>query len=224
MQRWGALSIGCVTAAAMCLIALARLPIGYYTLLRICVCLAAGVAGAALLDTKIAKWSIPAIFVALLYNPFEPIGFSRDAWAAINITTAPILVAYAFVHRIRVADTAPPTQSHKEQADAGESGSQAPAEEDDADVFGGDPELDELDDFDDDDDDDDEEAPQPPPRTAAQQAQLDQLIRDAEDRLRRRFASGEIERDQPRHDLERAVSELQAKIDAIPHPLENPNP
>ena len=95
-MSYRALAIG---AAVMLVIALADLPYGYYTLLRIVVC---GVAlyGAYIASTsKATEWVIPLGIIALVFNPLIPIYLSREIWAVVDVLTAGSLIASAVAER-----------------------------------------------------------------------------------------------------------------------------
>ena len=79
-------------AAALILIGLAPLPIGYYTPLRWAVCIAAiWIAVLAPRNGK-AGWLILLVPVAILFNPIAPVYLmTRAAWAPWNIAAAVIL-------------------------------------------------------------------------------------------------------------------------------------
>lgn len=79
--------------ASMCLLALASLPYGYYTLLRLA--LTAGmIAWIAWYRTSTAT-TVIVVLILLLYNPILPVHFHRETWAPINIVTAIVLFAIA---------------------------------------------------------------------------------------------------------------------------------
>jgi hypothetical protein len=89
-------SIVWVIPAAALLIALAPLPYGYYTLLRIVVC-----GSAALIAYKqfqkervVSLWVVLMSGVAILFNPFLPIYLDREIWAPIDVITAAIFLIH----------------------------------------------------------------------------------------------------------------------------------
>ena len=91
-----ALAIG---TAVMLVIALADLPYGYYTLLRIIVC-GVSLYGAYTASTANAHgWVIPLGFIALLFNPLIPIYLSREVWAVVDVLAATSLIASASAER-----------------------------------------------------------------------------------------------------------------------------
>lgn len=104
MKRWGVVSVACTVASGMCLFALADLQIGYYTLLRLVVCIVAAWVGVRLVGGGRGRWSMLAFGVALLYNPVLPVRFEREVWAVLNFATAAALLVGAWVCRERVID------------------------------------------------------------------------------------------------------------------------
>ena|SRR5271155_6210391 len=90
---------------AVLLLATARLPYGYYTVLRIAVFVFAAV-------IAIAEWnegvqgqviSIAFGFVALLFNPLVPIHLKRATWFYIDIGIAVLIAAHLVFRRLRTA-------------------------------------------------------------------------------------------------------------------------
>jgi len=82
-----------IAAAIMLFLALARLPYGYYTLLRFVVC-GTTAYGAYFASTEQKKpaWAWTFGIIAVLFNPFIPIHLSRDIWAVIDVAVALLLV------------------------------------------------------------------------------------------------------------------------------------
>jgi hypothetical protein len=77
--------------AGLLLIALMRLPYGYYTFLRLAVCAAAAVCAWQILRASrshVSGWVMVAM--ALLYNPLLIVRLSRATWGPVNVTTAAI--------------------------------------------------------------------------------------------------------------------------------------
>ncbi len=82
-----------LVAAAMLVLALADLPYGYYTLLRIAVC-AVGAYGAYLAYSAGRHgwtWTFGAI--AVLFNPIIPVYLDRETWAPIDVGVGLLLLA-----------------------------------------------------------------------------------------------------------------------------------
>ncbi len=91
-----------VPTAAL-LFALAPLPYGYYTLLRIVVC-AASVLIAYNSFQRVGKVSLGSgvmIGIALLFNPLIPIHLSREIWAPIDIGAAFVFAMHWWVNSRR---------------------------------------------------------------------------------------------------------------------------
>jgi len=78
--------------AAMLFIGAAPLPYGYYTLLRIVVCIVCSIA--ALKTHRAGASIIPWIFgfIAILFNPFIKVNFTKEAWAVIDIATGTLIL------------------------------------------------------------------------------------------------------------------------------------
>jgi len=92
--------IPCIIAAAMSLIAIADLPYGYYTLMRLVVCATAilVLVVAARSGQMWAVW-LYGIF-ALLFNPVVPVHLTKGLWQPIDFVTGAMLVVAAIVvHR-----------------------------------------------------------------------------------------------------------------------------
>ncbi len=90
--------------AAMLLIALAPLPYGYYTLLRLVVCVSAGTV-AYLSWPKHAAWSVGFIVVALLFNPLIIVALDRGTWAPIDVGVAILYAAHWWIAGRRLIQT-----------------------------------------------------------------------------------------------------------------------
>ena len=82
--------------AGMLLIALLPLPYGFYTVLRIVVCIVACYLayfeyGRA---SKVSGWSVFLIVLAIVFNPLIPIYLTREIWALIDIGAAIALIVH----------------------------------------------------------------------------------------------------------------------------------
>jgi len=84
--------VPCIIAAAMALIAIADLPYGYYTLMRLVVCATAifVVVMAAKSQQMWAVW-LYAI-VGLLFNPLVPVHLTKGIWQPVDFVAAVALV------------------------------------------------------------------------------------------------------------------------------------
>jgi hypothetical protein len=86
----------CFISAALLILALADLPYGFYTFLRIVVCGTAAFGAFAAYTTDRGAWVVVLGLLALLFNPIFPIYLDREAWAFIDIITAAALVFSAY--------------------------------------------------------------------------------------------------------------------------------
>lgn len=79
--------------AAMLVVAVFPLPYGYYTLLRLVVCVAASVLVWQELRARggVSAWTVGLALVALLFNPIVPIYLDREAWLPIDLAAAAAL-------------------------------------------------------------------------------------------------------------------------------------
>ena len=93
------LLIPCLIAAAMSFVAIADLPYGYYTLMRLVVC-----ATAVLVIVVAAKskqmWTVWAFSIlVLLFNPIVPVHLTKGLWQPLDLITGVLLIVAALVIR-----------------------------------------------------------------------------------------------------------------------------
>jgi len=91
--------VPCIIAAVMALVAIADLPYGYYTLMRLVVC-----ATAIFVMVVAAKsrqtWAIWAnAVIALLFNPIAPVHLTKGLWQPIDFIIGVALIVSAVVVR-----------------------------------------------------------------------------------------------------------------------------
>ncbi len=91
--------VPCLIAAAMALVAIANLPYGYYTLMRLVVCATAifVVVVGAKSGQMWAVWLYGIL--ALLFNPVVPVHLTKGLWQPLDIVTGAALVGAAIVVR-----------------------------------------------------------------------------------------------------------------------------
>jgi hypothetical protein len=89
----------------MLLIALAPLPYGYYTILRIVVCGSSAYISWTTADTKITGWTVAFAAVALLFNPIVPVYLDREIWAFIDVGVAVIYFIHWWISRRPLTST-----------------------------------------------------------------------------------------------------------------------
>ena len=83
-------------ATALLLVALLEMPYGYYTFLRIAVFLTAAFGAYRGTHLDNPRWSIGLGMIAILFNPFIPMEFSRDTWLGLNVIAAGAMGLSAF--------------------------------------------------------------------------------------------------------------------------------
>jgi hypothetical protein len=94
-----------IIPAVLLVIAVSRLPYGYYTFLRIVTCGVAGFIAVVGFRERpaIQAWSVVLILIAVLFNPFVPIHLHRATWFYLDLCAAAVLLGHlVFVrHRLR---------------------------------------------------------------------------------------------------------------------------
>ena len=73
---------------AILLLAIADLPYGYYTLLRIIVTIVAGITAFIASEQENQFWMILFGAIAILFNPIIPIYLDKDVWVVIDVIVA----------------------------------------------------------------------------------------------------------------------------------------
>lgn len=84
-----------LVSAGLLLAALGDWPYGYYTFLRIAVCLTA-VFGAVRSIYEGSQWWIVLLGIAILFNPVIPVYLDQSAWAPIDVLSAGIMAISGF--------------------------------------------------------------------------------------------------------------------------------
>jgi hypothetical protein len=73
----------------MILVAIGSMPIGYYTVLRIVVTIAAVAIVIQEFDGEISPWVIAFGLIAIIFNPFIPVYLhDREIWAIIDVVAS----------------------------------------------------------------------------------------------------------------------------------------
>ncbi|ATL45263.1 hypothetical protein OZ664_19115 [Elizabethkingia sp. HX WHF] len=91
--------------ALCCFIAVLRLPIDYYTFLRIIIFIGAGVALYHLFRNKIYYWTAVFGFILILFNPVFPVYLHKKSlWIPLDIITGIIFLCLNFIKR-QIEDT-----------------------------------------------------------------------------------------------------------------------
>ncbi|PUB29560.1 hypothetical protein C8J95_106215 [Elizabethkingia sp. YR214] len=86
--------------ALCCFIAVLRLPIDYYTFLRIVIFIGAGVALYHLFRNKIYYWTAVFGFILILFNPIFPVYLHRKSlWVPLDIITGILFLCLNFIKK-----------------------------------------------------------------------------------------------------------------------------
>lgn len=88
--------------AVILVAAIAPWPYGYYKLLRLVVCICAGVLTYQSYQNageRITAWVVGLVVLALLYNPIIPVHLTREIWLPINLASAAFFVAHMWFER-----------------------------------------------------------------------------------------------------------------------------
>lgn len=82
-------------------ISMSELPYGFYTVLRICVCLLSVFHAMYLYaDTSSMISTVPSILIAIIWNPIIPIYLERETWLGldfIGICVEVVMAVYSFI-------------------------------------------------------------------------------------------------------------------------------
>lgn len=92
-----------VVPACLLLIAIWRLPYGYYTLTRIVTCgVAVLIAVASVPERPVVQiWSFPLLAIAVLFNPLVPIHLNRATWFYFDLGAAAIFILHLVFVRLK---------------------------------------------------------------------------------------------------------------------------
>lgn len=85
------IKIPSIIAIFLLLLALLPMPYGYYTFVRIFICLYSAFLAYKTWQEQIQLWMWIFIIIAILFNPLIPIYLNRELWAIIDITAAVII-------------------------------------------------------------------------------------------------------------------------------------
>lgn len=85
-----------IITAIMLYVALDRMPIGYYTILRFVVCGITAYGAYVFAEQNKKGWAWIFGIFAVLFNPFVPMHLSRNTWAPIDVGVAAFLLISIF--------------------------------------------------------------------------------------------------------------------------------
>lgn len=83
-----------IFAGGMLLLALAPMPWGYYTLLRVVVCGVSIYSAWEAKESRSAAWVGTWAIIAVLFNPVNPISLGRAVWAPVNVLVATLFFTW----------------------------------------------------------------------------------------------------------------------------------
>ncbi len=90
-------SVARIINAALLVWALARHPIGYYTLLRFVTCAVCAYAAYLAMQWKRVGWVFIFGAIAILFNPFVSFRMTRQTWAYVDVIVAILLLGSLFL-------------------------------------------------------------------------------------------------------------------------------
>lgn len=92
-MRYRTLALG---SAGLLIVALADLPYGFYTFLRLVVCGVAVLGAVKAHANDRGGWTLVLAGIALLFNPVIPVYLDRGTWAILDVASAGIMGASGF--------------------------------------------------------------------------------------------------------------------------------
>jgi hypothetical protein len=94
-----------IAPALLLLIAVWRLPYGYYTFTRVITCgIAVLIAAAGMRERPVVRiWSASLLAIVVLFNPLVPIHLSRATWFYFDLGAAAIFVLHLVFVRLKMA-------------------------------------------------------------------------------------------------------------------------
>jgi len=91
-----------IASMGLLLLAIFPLPYGFYTLVRIVVCLSAAFMTWISYKKNMSLWMWIMIVVLILFNPLFPIHFLKELWILLDIATCFIFGFFLFKYNRRV--------------------------------------------------------------------------------------------------------------------------
>src|SRR5678815_3314170 len=88
-----------VLATGLLVWALAKHPIGYYTILRLVTCTVCAYGVYVAIQRKQVGWAFAFGAIAMLFQPLFPLRMTRQTWVYVDVATAFFLVATIFLFR-----------------------------------------------------------------------------------------------------------------------------
>lgn len=86
-----------VCAGLLLFVAVADLPYGYYTFLRIATCLIAALGAIKAYGQTSTLWTVLLGGIAILFNPIAPIYMEKSAWIQVDIAAGIVMISSAII-------------------------------------------------------------------------------------------------------------------------------
>ena len=90
-----------ILIAFFLLLAVLELPYGFYTFLRLVVCIYSVLVAVLAFKQDKGIWIIPLVLIALLFNPLIPVYFEKEIWIVLDIIVAVFFLIFSIVNPIR---------------------------------------------------------------------------------------------------------------------------
>ena len=106
-----------VVPAVLLVLALLPWPYGYYTFLRLSVCVVTGWLAYEQwrLDNAVSGWVVGLGATALLFNPLSPIHLTREIWNVLDLAAAGLLVAHLRALRRLISEASPKDSASRQR-------------------------------------------------------------------------------------------------------------
>ena len=79
-------------------------PYGYYTILRLVVCLTAALLAWMSYKKQQIQWIWIMVFIAVVFNPVIVVHFGKELWNTIDLITAIVFGIYLKKHKVLIID------------------------------------------------------------------------------------------------------------------------
>ena len=96
-----------IVVAVLLVIAVLKMPYGYYTFLRLVVCAFCAFMAYQTWKVPAHLWAIAFGLVAILFNPLVIVGLKRDVWFFIDLGTAAFILCHLWFGRLRTRKVIP---------------------------------------------------------------------------------------------------------------------
>jgi len=91
-----------IASIVLLVLAIFPWPYGYYTLLRLIVCLTAAMLAWVSYRSQLTQWVWVMVFTAVVFNPVIVVHFGKELWAVIDLITAIVFGIYLKKHKVLI--------------------------------------------------------------------------------------------------------------------------